>query len=1210
MTTPHLPASRQSAPERGDERRNSRPGMYFANLPLRAKLIAGFVFVAVFGAILAYGSYRISAQRFIEEVLPVQQIFRQITWRSRSVQSEALEYVSVGEESALAELSEDIPRLTALTAQIATLADRPDEELPFMALDEHANETADLAQTIVESHKRTLAALTALETSEKTMESLFGQAQTVIDEEIARNIAAGNIDELEVDAIPSQGHLADFRSSTQLVLSQALKYVATGDPDVLDEYKEAVKQNDADHEKLAAILESDEPGELELGAQIEEIKEEIQTAGQTVIESHTQTLDLLEQFKDAEERLNENLSTVEQLVERDVNEGVATANRIGVLSAALTVAASIGIGFFLSEKITRPVSHLVRVVQQLGDGDFSARARVETQDEIGALAAAFNDMSGQLQETLASLRHRNRAIATASELSRYLSTILEPGQLTRAVVEQLQAAFDYYYVHIYLLDEAGENLLIAGGTGEAGRLMLADGHKIPVGKGLVGRAALLNAAILAPDVSREKYWLPNPLLPDTKAEAAVPIVQGDQMLGVLDVQHNAVNGLRQPDVELLQSIANQVAVALQNAALFEQRKTVLAAMREEQKRAETVLESLITPILIFGVPDGVALYANDPLAEMIQKPREELVGRIAPDFYARAADKEAFLAEIGRRGRVDNYELQLKRPDGSLFWALVSGRLINYQNAPALLIALLDIDDRKRAEADLDKQANELATVTQMSVITATILKSEELLQEVVDLTKTRFDLYHAHIHLLNESKDALVLAAGAGDAGRKMAAEGKSIPLTAENLLAADVARTGRGAIRNYETVAEEFTPYPLLAGTRAEMAVAITLGDELLGVLDVQSDKLGYFQESDMRILATLASQVAVALQNARLFEQSQKALRELDALTRRLTLEGWESYLDTAAPDANFIYGLPSENDDVTHEITLPLDVRGTTIGRLTLAEPRVMPDKASRIVDEVVQRLSAHIENLRLAQQMEASLRETQQRTEELTVLNEMSRTMATQTSIDGVVKTVYDHLSRLMDTTEFCFALYEERSDEVVFALVASGEKMRWRTERRRAATGLTEYIIRHRQPLLIPDKVGRRLEEMGVASHGKPAESWLGVPLIAGGRVLGVISLQSYTAPGLYTERHLQLLTAVASQSAIAIESVRLLEEITSQARREKILRQITAHVSAAVDAENILKTAAKEIQRAFGVEAFVYLDDSPLVTDRSGNGEQVEPYE
>jgi GAF domain-containing protein len=109
---------------------------------------------------------------------------------------------------------------------------------------------------------------------------------------------------------------------------------------------------------------------------------------------------------------------------------------------------------------------------------------------------------------------------------------------------------------------------MAGGTGAAGREMLARGHKIPRGKGLVGRAAETKAMVLVPDVAQEESWLPNPLLPDTRSEIAVPIIAGERVLGVLDVQHNLSGGLGESDADLLESIAGQVAVALQNIRMF------------------------------------------------------------------------------------------------------------------------------------------------------------------------------------------------------------------------------------------------------------------------------------------------------------------------------------------------------------------------------------------------------------------------------------------------------------------------------------------------------------------------------------------------------------------------------------------------------------------------------------------------------------------
>jgi putative methionine-R-sulfoxide reductase with GAF domain len=263
-----------------------------------------------------------------------------------------------------------------------------------------------------------------------------------------------------------------------------------------------------------------------------------------------------------------------------IAQAMTATFQVSLLATIAAIALACLGAILIAGVLARPIAHLTEVAREVKTGNLSVEAKVETNDETGVLAATFNSMTSQLRQTLQDLElrvsERTRALETSAQISRRLSTLLDEKLIVAEVVEQLRAAYDYYHVHIYLWDAARENLAMAGGTGEAGRTLLARGHHLQAGRGLVGRAADTNTVVLATDVLQMAGWVPNPLLPDTKSEVAVPIALGEQVLGVLDVQQDSVGALKAADADLIQTVAQQTAIALQNARSYAQ------AQREAQ----------------------------------------------------------------------------------------------------------------------------------------------------------------------------------------------------------------------------------------------------------------------------------------------------------------------------------------------------------------------------------------------------------------------------------------------------------------------------------------------------------------------------------------------------------------------------------------------------------------------------------------------------
>lgn len=323
-------------------------------------------------------------------------------------------------------------------------------------------------------------------------------------------------------------------------------------------------------------------------------------------------------------------------------------------------------------------------------------------------AAALNGVMTRLNSALEASRanevileqrvaERTKALTTSTEISRRLSTILDQNNLVKEVVEQLQKAFNYYHAHIYLIDAASGDLIMVGGTGEAGRAMLSKGHRVSKGKGLVGRAAESKEIILVPDTSKEPDWLPNPLLPETKSEIAVPILTGERVLGVLDVQNNVVASLGRQDADLISSIASQVAVALQNSSLYARAE---ASVQEAQSLVEYAPEAIV----VIDLETGCFTEPNENAIKLYGLSREELVkvgpAQMSPPAQPDGRDStEKALLKIGEamEGKAPIFEWIHKNANGQNIPCEV--RLVRIPGErPRVRASVTDITERKRIE--------------------------------------------------------------------------------------------------------------------------------------------------------------------------------------------------------------------------------------------------------------------------------------------------------------------------------------------------------------------------------------------------------------------------------------------------------------------------------------------------------------------------------
>lgn len=265
---------------------------------------------------------------------------------------------------------------------------------------------------------------------------------------------------------------------------------------------------------------------------------------------------------------------------------IATNLIIDLISAAVAVLGAL----YTIQTLTNPLTALASAASQVAAGDLSTRARVDQEDEFGTVANAFNTMTSQVQnlvtnleervnERTKTLESRSRDLQTAAQIARDASMEQNPIDLLDRVAQLIRERFGYYHVGIFLIDESREYAVLHAAGGEAGKLMLANQHKLKVGQvGIVGFVAQRGEPRIALDVGADAVHFRNPLLPYTRSEMALPIKTSERILGVLDVQSDKVNAFDQDNISIMQILTDQLGVSIERTRLLQELKQSAAAM--------------------------------------------------------------------------------------------------------------------------------------------------------------------------------------------------------------------------------------------------------------------------------------------------------------------------------------------------------------------------------------------------------------------------------------------------------------------------------------------------------------------------------------------------------------------------------------------------------------------------------------------------------
>ena len=431
-------------------------------------------------------------------------------------------------------------------------------------------------------------------------------------------------------------------------------------------------------------------------------------------------------------------ATVVQISEDTLLGPLFVFERVAWVTLIVASLLMVTLAFLMIRQTIRPIHTLTGITAAVAAGDLTQVAPIESDDELGALARSFNSMTNQIRDLVAGLERRvnertsaleRRAVQlqVAAQVAEEAAAIHNLHNLLDYTVQLISERFGFYHAGIFLNDQPGEYAVLASASSEGGHRMLSRGHKLKIGEiGIVGYVAGSGEPRIALDVGKDAVFFNNPDMPETRSEMALPMKAHGKITGVLDVQSKEPAAFTNDDVSTLQILADQIALAIENARLLEASQNALEELETQyQRQIGTNWQQYLAQ------KDIGFIYSRMGIEAISSKTRKNKVGTIKEagfpektglDNHATVGNHQLDLP-IELRG-IQVGRIHLQREEGTPGWTAAELEMVrNTLSQVSLALENARLQETVHRRAERERLANRIAARTQSSLDLETVMK-------------------------------------------------------------------------------------------------------------------------------------------------------------------------------------------------------------------------------------------------------------------------------------------------------------------------------------------------------------------------------------------------------------------------------------------------------------------------------------------------------